>query len=121
MSLLKLIKHEHGENFKEEIDNVRMNKSGFKNRVTEMKNTLNAINSGLDQTKEQITNMEDRVTEITQSDQPKEKKNILKGGQFKEPLRQHHPYKHLHYRGPRRERERNGQKTYLKKYSSQLP
>ena len=52
MSLLKLIKHEHGENFKEEIDNIRMNKSGFKNRVTEMKNTLNAINSGLDQTKE---------------------------------------------------------------------
>ena len=46
MSLLKLIKHEHGENFKEEIDNIRMNKSGFKNRVTEMKNTLNAINSG---------------------------------------------------------------------------
>ena len=77
MSLLKLIKHEHGENFKEEIDNIRMNKSGFKNRVTEMKNTLNAINSGLDQTKEQITNMEDRVMEITQSDQPKEKKNIL--------------------------------------------
>lgn len=35
--------------------------------------------------------MEDRVMEITQSDQPKEK-NILKGGQFKGPLRQHHPY-----------------------------
>ena len=91
MSLIKLIKHEHGENFKEEIDNIRMNKSGFKNRVTEKKNTLNGINSGLDKTKEQITNMEDRVMEITQSDQPKEK-NILKGGQFKGPLRQHHPY-----------------------------
>ena len=66
MSLIKLIKHEHGENFKEEIDNIRMNKSGFKNRVTEKKNTLNGINSGLDKTKEQITSMEDRVMEITQ-------------------------------------------------------
>ena len=54
--------------------------------------------------------MEDRVTEITQSDQPKEKKNILKGGQFKEPLRQHHPYKHLHYRGPRRRERMEDQK-----------
>ena len=51
MSLLKL-KHEHGENFKEEMDNIRMNKSGFKNGATEMKSTLNGINSGLDQTKE---------------------------------------------------------------------
>lgn len=34
MSLLKL-KHEHGENFKEEMDNIRMNKSGFKNGATE--------------------------------------------------------------------------------------
>ena len=42
-----------------------MNQSGFKNRVTEMKNTLNGINSGLDNTKEQITNMEDIVMEIT--------------------------------------------------------
>lgn len=51
MSLLKL-KHEHGENFKEEMANIRMNKSGFKNGATEMKSTLNGINSGLDQTKE---------------------------------------------------------------------
>ena len=48
MSLIKLIKHEHDENFKEEIDNIRMNKSRFKNKVTEMKNTLNGINCGLD-------------------------------------------------------------------------
>ena len=44
MSLIKLIKHEHDENFKEEIDNIRMNKSRFKNKVTEMKNLLQKLN-----------------------------------------------------------------------------
>ena len=57
-----------------------------------MKNTLKEINSELDDTKEQITNMEDRVMEITQSEQQNREKNILKGGQFKGPLRQHQPY-----------------------------
>ena len=42
-----------------------------------MKNTLEGINSRLHDTEEQISKLEDRVVEITEADQKKEKR-ILK-------------------------------------------
>ena len=45
----------------------------MKNTITEMKNTLKEINSRLGYTEEHISDLEDRIIEITQSEQQKEK------------------------------------------------
>ena len=41
--------------------------------TTEIKNTIEGISTGLDDSKEQISNLEDRVVEITEAKQKKEK------------------------------------------------
>ena len=43
-----------------------------------MKNTVEGINSRLGDTEKGISDMEDRIVGITQSEQQKEKKNFLK-------------------------------------------
>ena len=43
------------------------------NKITEMKNTLEEINSRLGYTEEHISDLEDRIIEITQSELQKEK------------------------------------------------
>ena len=45
----------------------------MKHTITEMKNTLEGINSRLDDIKEQISKLEDSAVEITQAEQKKEK------------------------------------------------
>lgn len=61
-----------GENFNKEIGSIKMeteylkkNQPKMKNMVIEVKNTLNGINR-LDEAENQITDLEDKVTEITQ-------------------------------------------------------
>lgn len=49
----------------------------MKNTITEVKNSLEGINSKVDDTKELISNLDDRVKEITQAEQEKEKKFSL--------------------------------------------
>ena len=44
----------------------------------EKKNTLEGINSRLDDTEDQISNLEDKVVEITQTEQKKNKKERKK-------------------------------------------
>ena len=66
---------EHNKNFNKELENIRQNQNQLKNIVTEMKNTVGG-SSRLDDT-EQISNLEDRIMVITQSEQQKEKR-ILK-------------------------------------------
>ena len=46
--------------------------------MTKMNNTLEGNNSRLDDTKEQISEMEDRVVEITEAEQEKEKRILKK-------------------------------------------
>ena len=65
---------EHSEHFNKEFQNIRKDESKWKNIITEMKNE--GINSRLDYSEEEISNLEDRVVEITQSEQQKEK-NIM--------------------------------------------
>ena len=43
------------------------------NTITEMKNTLEGINSGITESEEQISELEDKVVEITATEQNKEK------------------------------------------------
>ena len=46
----------------------------MKNTITEMKNTLEGMNSRLDDTEVWISELEDRVVKITEAEQKKEKK-----------------------------------------------
>ena len=50
----------------------------MKNIITEMKNTLEGINSKLDDTQKWIVHLEDGVGEITHTEQERKKKRIKK-------------------------------------------
>ena len=45
------------------------------NAINEIKNSLEGINSRITETEEWISDMEDKIVEITTADQNKEKKN----------------------------------------------
>ena len=63
--------------FNKELENTKKNHTDLKS-TTEIKNTLERINSRLDDTEEWISKLEDRVLEITQAEQKKENKNYKK-------------------------------------------
>ena len=44
------------------------------NTITEMKNTLEAINNGITEAEERISDLEDRTVEFTAAEQNKEKR-----------------------------------------------
>ena len=70
----------NGQSEKLEIFNkelIEKNQTGLNSTITENKNILKGITSRLDDTEEQISKLEDRVVEITEADQKKEKR-ILK-------------------------------------------
>ena len=50
----------------------------MKNTLTEMKNTLQGIDSGVDEAEDQISKLEHKEAENTQSEQQKRKKNFKK-------------------------------------------
>ena len=52
------------------LHNTKKNQAEL--NTTEIKNTIEGINTGLDDSKEQISNLEDRVVEITEAKQKKE-------------------------------------------------
>ena len=68
---------EHSENISKERGNIKKSQSELNNAITKMKNTLE-VNSRLGEAEECIHDLEDRVMEITQSKQQKEKKENLR-------------------------------------------
>lgn len=58
------------------LENTRENQLELKNTITEMKNTLEGINSRLNDTENWISNLEGRRLEITQSESKKKKENF---------------------------------------------
>lgn len=56
------------------LHNTKKNQAEL--NTTEIKNTIEGINTGLDDSKEQISNLEDRVVEITDAKQKKRKNNF---------------------------------------------
>ena len=111
---LKRRMEEHSENVNKQLENRRKNKSEMRKTITKMKNTLEIIKSRLDDTEEWIRDMEDKIVEITQSEEQKEKKNFKKRGQFKGSLG-HQMHSFTLYEYQKEKRESKGQKTYLKK------
>lgn len=59
------------QNFNKE--NIKMKQSELENIVTELKNTVEGINSRLQDVEEWIRSLEDRVVEVIQTEQQKEK------------------------------------------------
>ena len=76
------------------------------NTTTTMKNSLEGINI-LQEAEEQISKMEGRLVEITDTEQNNEKR--IKGGQSKRMLRQHYLHQHSHYTERQKNRERVGE------------
>ena len=65
---------EKSEVFNKELENIKNNQTEMKNTITEMKNTLEGINSRLNDSEEYISELEDKVVEITTTEQKKEKR-----------------------------------------------
>lgn len=63
----------------------------MQNTVVERKNTLEGINSKWNDTEEWISELEDRVVEITETEN-NNKKNKKNWGPFKKLLKQHQAY-----------------------------
>ena len=82
--------------------------------ITEMKNTLEGINGRLDNTEEQTNGLEDRVVEITQSEQQKENRILWNEDSLRE-LWATSGILTFALQGPPEGKERKGQKTSLKK------
>ena len=56
---------EHSKKFNKELENLK-NQTELKNTIIEIKNTLERINSRLDDTEEWMSKLADRVVEITE-------------------------------------------------------
>ena len=60
--------------FYKELENIRNNQTQLKNTIIETKNTLEGINGRLNGTEDWISELEDRIVEITVTEQEKEKR-----------------------------------------------
>lgn len=69
---------EFTEHFNKNKENVIENQLEVKHTITEAKTTSEGINSRLVNTEEQVSDLEDRIVEITQSEQQSEKRFFLK-------------------------------------------
>ena len=69
LNKLGRIMEEHSEKFNKELENIQKNPTELRNTITEIKNAQEAINSRFDDTEECISNLEDRLVEITKVEQ----------------------------------------------------
>ena len=67
----------HSEKFNRELENIKKNQTAEEYNNWN-KTTLEEINSRLDDTEEWMTELEDRVVEITQAEEEKEKRILKK-------------------------------------------
>ena len=63
---------EHSKKFNKELENIKGKQTELKNPITELKNILERINNRLGDTEEWISELEDRVVEITQAEKKKD-------------------------------------------------
>lgn len=65
-------REEHSENFNKELENIKKKNQSW--RIIDMKNILEVIICRLSDMEEHISNLEDRIVEITQSKDKKKKR-----------------------------------------------
>ena len=63
-------------NIKMEIENIKKNQSGMKNTITEMEIKLEGINRRLHEEQDQISDLEDKASENTHSEQETKRKKM---------------------------------------------
>ena len=90
------------EMFNKDLEELKTKQTMINNTINKIKNTLEGIDSRKTETEGQISELEDRMVEITTAEQSKEKR--MKRNE--DSLRDFWDNTHLNYRGPRRRRER---------------
>lgn len=78
----------------------------MKNAITKMKNMIEGINNRLNDTKEWINELEDRLVEITDAEQGEKKGKRKRNEDSLKDLWDNIKHTNMHDRGPRRRRER---------------
>lgn len=102
------------ENFSRESQGLRKSQAELKGTVTEMKNTLEGVDT--DQLMEKTGLATWTPDEWTRQIRTATiERNFKKCGEFKGPVGQHPVRKQLCYRDPRRRRKRERNRNYLKK------
>ena len=75
IKILVELKRRTNEDFSQKLENIFLkNQWEMKNIISEMKNTLDAINSKLDDTQKWIVHLEDGIVEITHTEQERKKR-----------------------------------------------
>ena len=62
------------ETFNKDVEELKRNQAMMKNKINEIKNTLDGINSRKTEAEERISDLEDKMVEITTAEQSKEKR-----------------------------------------------
>ena len=60
------------ETFNKDVEELKRNQAMMKNTINEIKNTLDGINSRITEAEEWISDLEDKMVEITTAEQDKE-------------------------------------------------
>ena len=63
------------EKFNKDLEEIKKSKSIMNNAVTEIKSTLEGINSRITEAEDRISEAEDRMVEINEAERKKEKNN----------------------------------------------
>ena len=63
------------ETFNKDLQELKSKQTMMSNTINEMKNSLEGINRRITEAEERISDLEDKILEITTSEQNKEKKN----------------------------------------------
>lgn len=70
--------NEKSKNYYQELESIQEKKNELKTIVTEMNTIIEGINSKLVDKQEPISDLEDRIVEITQSEEQNEKPSLEK-------------------------------------------
>ena len=65
---------EHSDLVNKVLQNIKKNQSEMKNTILEMRNSLEGLNSRVEDTEQHISALDERLEEITQAEQKKEKR-----------------------------------------------
>ena len=94
------------------IAKIKTKKTEMNNTSTKIKNTLEGTNSRITETEEWISELEDRMVEITAKEQNKGKGMKRIEESLRQYLGQHSMHQHSSYWGPRERKEKGTEKIF---------
>ena len=100
------------ESINKDLEELKNKHTETNNTIIEIKN-LEGINSRISEAEKQISELEDKMVEITSEEQNKVKRMKRKS---QRPLGPYQKHKHSNHRGPqKKKRKRKGMRKYLKR------